>query len=288
MFTRDRRHNLIRSFGAFVLALLGSAPAGAEQFSPPTRMIPSESGQAFDPNVVWGPAAPTGQYSPLPQNAAPVALPPVEGYGAWQEPYTWQILPDGLMYRSYLAGEREPRIGSEWVGDGQMGWIWNIALGGRVALFRYGTEDRLFPQGVEFDLEAAAFPRLQLNAMRDLVAADYRAGGVFATKQGPWETKFAFYHLSSHLGDQYMLENPDVERVNFSRNCLIAGVGYRPIPDVRLYGEVGYAVYIWGDTLPWEFQFGFEYSPARPTGIEGAPFLAINAHSRKRSTLAAG
>ena len=117
-----------------------------------------------------------------------------------------------------LSGRRAGAShGSDWVGDGR----WDGSghrPGGRVALFRYGTEDRLFPQGVEFELEAAAFPRLQLNEMRDLVAADYRAGGVFATKQGPWETKFGFYHLSSHLGDQYMLENPDVERVNFSRN----------------------------------------------------------------------
>ena len=217
-----------------------------------------------------------------------MALPPADDYGRWQEPYSWQLLPDGLMYPSYLAGEREPRIGSEWVHDERLGWIWNIALGARVGLIRYGTEDRLLPQGFQFDLEAAAFPRLQLNEVRDLVAADYRAGGALTSRQGPWETKFAFYHLSSHLGDQFMLMNPDVSRVNFSRNCLVLGLGYRPIPDVRLYGEVGYAVYIWGDTLPWEFQFGVEYTPARPTGRKGRPSWPSTPTCAKRSILAAG
>ena len=52
-----------------------------------------------------------------------MALPPADDYGRWQEPYSWQLLPDGLMYPSYLAGEREPRIGSEWVHDERLGWI---------------------------------------------------------------------------------------------------------------------------------------------------------------------
>ena len=137
-------------------------------------------------------------------------------------------------------------------------------------MLRYGTEDRLLPQGVEFDLEGAAFPELQLNAIRDFVAVDFRVGGVITTRDGPWETKFGFYHVCSHLGDQYMLENPDVGRVNFSRDCVILGVGYHPIPDVRLYGKVAYGVYVWGRSRAVGFQFGVEYAPGLPTGIEGA------------------
>ena len=82
------------------------------------------------------------------------------------------------MYPSYLAGEREPRIGSEWVYDQRMGWIWNIAMGARVGLLHFGNEDKLLPKkGFQFDLEAAAFPRLIFNYERDLVAVDFRAAG---------------------------------------------------------------------------------------------------------------
>jgi len=226
------------------------------------------------------PPQPEAAFSPAAAGAIADAMPP-QGYGPWQGAYTWQLLPDGLMYPSYLAGQREPRLGSEWVHDRRMGWLWNIAMGARVGLLRFGTEDSLLPEGFQFDAEAAAFPRLQLNDDRDLAAVDFRAGAVLTSRQGPWETKFAVYHLSSHLGDQFMLENLGATRVDFSRNALVLGLAYRPIPDVRLYGEAGWAFYDWGDTEPWEFQFGFEFSPARPTGPAGAPFFAINAHLRQ-------
>ena len=45
--------------------------------------------------------------------------------------------------------------------------------------------------------------------------------------------------------------------------------------------EVGWAFNTDGGARPWEFQFGGEYSPASPTGIAGAPFLAANAHLRQ-------
>jgi hypothetical protein len=238
-------------------------------------MVPSDSTVPPQPDAVIAPAGPG-----VIADAAP------QGYGPGS--YTWQLLPDGLMYPAYLAGERESRIGSEWVHDRQMGWIWNIALGAHVGLLRFGTEDALQPEGFQFDLEAAAFPRLIFVYDRDLVAVDFRAGGALTWRSGPWETKFSLYHLSSHLGDQYMLEYPDLGRVNFSRDALVLGLAYRPIPDVRLYGEVGWAFYDWGDTEPWEFQFGIEFSPARPTGPAGAPFLAINAHLRQEVQFGGG
>ncbi len=268
---------ILLPIGCLLAALLPARADAQVQPSPPIMMAPSDA---------TVPAPPENTY-PLPPPVAPGALgpdaPPAPGYGPGYGlgPFDWQLLPDGLMYPSYLAGEREPRIAGEWVYDRRTGWLWDAAVGGRVGLLRYGTENNLLPEGFQFDAEAAAFPRLQLNEVRDLVGVDFRAGAVLTSRSGPWETKFAFYHLCSHLGDQYLLENPGVERVNFSRDALVLGLAYRPIPDVRFYGEVGWAFYCWGDTEPWEFQFGIEYSPARPTGLAGAPFFAINAHLRQ-------
>jgi hypothetical protein len=60
-------------------------------------------------------------------------------------------------------------------------------------------------------------------------------------------------------------------------------LAWRPTPDWRLYGEAGYAVYINGGAEPWEFRFGAEYSPARPTGFWGAPFMAAHGHLREEN-----
>ncbi len=273
-----RYRRILLSVGCLLASLLCVRAGAQMQPSPPIMMMPSDSTVPPPSEAIFVPPGPA---------AAGAAAPP-QGYATSPESYTWQLLPDGLMYPSYLAGEREPRIGSEWVYDQRMGWIWNIAMGARVGLLRFGNEDKLLPEGFQFDLEAAAFPRLIFNYERDLVAVDFRAGGALTWRSGPWETKFSLYHLSSHLGDQYLLENPSVARVNFSRDALVLGLAYRPIPDVRIYGEVGWAFYDWGDTEPWEFQFGFEFSPMRPTGLEGAPFFAINAHLRQEVQFGGG
>jgi hypothetical protein len=196
-------------------------------------------------------------------------------------PWTWQILPEGLIYKSYLAGGREPRISGLWAGTDDGNSVWDITLGGRAGILRYGTQNLSWPEGWQLDVEGAAFPRLTLDSQRDLVAVDCRFGVPLTYRQGPWETKLAYYHLSSHLGDEYLLKHPAVQRINYARDAFVAGVGWRPHSDWRFYGEVGYAVYVSGGAEPWELQFGIEYSPARPATVWGAPFLAVNSRLRQ-------
>ena len=45
------------------------------------------------------------------------------------------------------------------------------------------------------------------------------------------------------------------------------GVAYRPILDLRFYGEANWAFHEDGGSRPWEFQFGIDYSPAQPNGL---------------------
>ena len=45
---------------------------------------------------------------------------------------SWQLTPDGLIYRSYLAGMREPRLAGVWEYDRKLGWMLDAAVGGRV------------------------------------------------------------------------------------------------------------------------------------------------------------
>jgi hypothetical protein len=204
----------------------------------------------------------------------------VPGRLSGDDVWDWQLLPDGLIYRSYLAGFKEPRLHSYWAHDEDLGWIWDIALGGRVGLVRYGNTDNVMPDGWQIDLEGAALPRLDPEVERDLVAVDFRAGLPVTYGIGPNRTKLAYYHLSSHLGDEFLLKNPGVTRRNYSRDVLVLGHSYYVTPDWRLYGEAGWAFYsdVSGE---WEFQFGLDYSPMIFNGFRGSPFAAINAHLRE-------
>ncbi len=127
--------------------------------------------------------------------------------GVWnEEPWDWHILPSGLIFQSYLAGVHESRFASVWNYDREQGWLWDSTLGGRVGLIRYGTAGNYFPQGWQLDIEGAAMPRLELDSgLRDLMSADFRVGSVITYGEGPTQYKIGYYHLSSHLGDEFML-----------------------------------------------------------------------------------
>jgi hypothetical protein len=194
-------------------------------------------------------------------------------------PWTYLWLPDGLIYRSYLAGVKEPRFALVQSHTQGFGRTWDASLGGRVAILRYGTPNPIHPEGYEIDLEGGAEPRLQPKEdSSPLDSCDYRIGLPITYGSGPWQYKTGYSHLSSHLGDEFMLRNPDVERINYVRDSWMLGVGYFCAEDIRLFAEYDYAFVLGGGSEPSELQYGAEYSPAVPGG---APFAAVYVNSRQ-------
>ena len=215
----------------------------------------------------------------------------VRGNDLWApRPWSWHFLPTNLIYTSYLAGPKEPRLATVWYDDTdpdplapaiQNGWLWDMTVGARVSLLRYGTNTVLHPQGFEVQVEGAGFVRLDPQDEVDLRSSDYRFGIPLVYGVGRWQTKLAYYHLSAHMGDEAMLKHPDFTRVNYLRDAMVWGNSYYLFDWMRIYGEVGYAFNRSGGAEPWEFQYGTELIQARPTGPSGAPFLAINGMSRQ-------
>lgn len=201
-------------------------------------------------------------------------------YFAPSEPWFYQSLPDGLIYKSYLAGEKESRLSAHIIQEKDDGWLWDATLGGRIGIFRYGNGDRVRPQGFQFDVEGSAQVRLDIPENVDVRSVDFRGGFLGTYSDGPGAWKFGYYHLSSHLGDEFLLDYPNYPRLNFARDCLILGYSHYFRPEWRLYGEAAWAFYT-DVSQPWEFQFGTEWAPAGPTGPRGAPFAAVNAHLRQ-------
>ena len=213
----------------------------------------------------------------LPEDAPALVHPGVPGGAPWR----FQILPNGLIYRSYLAGVKEPRFASVWNHEEDLGWLWDISLGGRLGALRYGTQDALRPEGWQIDVEGAALLRLSSGEDRDLASCDYRFGVPLTFGRGPFQTKFGYYHLSSHLGDEYMLRHAGFFRDNYVRDSLVLGQSLYLTDDLRVYAEVAWAFYTSGRAKPMEFQFGMDYSPAVNPSIRGAPFFAVGGHIRQ-------
>lgn len=199
------------------------------------------------------------------------------------ESWDWWILPEGLLYKSYIAGEKEPRFSTAFLAEKGGDVLWDTVLGGRVGVVRYGTERGIQPEGVQLDLEGGAFVRLLPEDERDVNAVDFRFGVPLTYREGPFQAKFGYYHISSHLGDEFLLKNPGIDRINYVRDALVLGIGYFPIDSVRLYAETSWAFFTGRESAPWDFQTGLEWSETYPTGIHGAPFFAMNIHLREET-----
>ena len=244
--------------------------------------------------------------------AAPVPLsgppgpPPSQGqtamaFGPSSElPWSWHLMPTGLMYRSYLAGIKEPRIGSAWLTDSQLGprddtrldtdapgKVWDATLGGRVGILRYGTPNAYRPEGFQVDLLGSAQPRLNPYGFSSpVLSIDYTVGIPVTFALGKWQYKTGYNHLSSHFGDEFLINNPSYlsSASTDVRDSIILGVGYFVTDALRVFGEFDYAMGAEDGAKPVEFQFGADFSPAHPGGCPSSPSMPI---CGKRSPTAA-
>jgi uncharacterized protein DUF1207 len=210
--------------------------------------------------------------------------PVIDGESDWVdvEEWTWQWVPSGVIYHSYMAGPHEPRMALVSFYDSQDdGTFWDASLGGRVGFLRYGTADPFRPQGWELDFYGAAIARLDVEHREDLNSCDYVFGFPLTYGVGDWQFKFGYAHLSSHLGDEYARRVPGAlaDRINYVRDALVYGASVYALPFWRQYGEMGWAFNTDGGARPWEFQFGTEL--ARPGSFVSSPFLAVNADVRQ-------
>lgn len=195
--------------------------------------------------------------------------------------YRWEFLPRDPLYPFYLADTKQSRMAGQWLEATDDATLLDSTLGGRFGIFRYveGAPGP-FRRGVQADFEGAAQVRLDMDQEHDVRAVDFRAGVPISVSFGRLQTRFGYYHLSSHLGDEFLLRNPGYPRVNYSRDVLFVGAAYWLDNSTRIYGEMGWAFYS-DVSEPWEFSFGIEEAPRHPTGIRGAPFYAVHGHLRE-------
>ncbi len=91
----------------------------------------------------------------------------------------------------------------------------------------------------------------------ELVNTDFYVGIPLTFATGPWSFRLRGYHISSHLGDEYMIDHPNVVRLNPSIEAMDFFVSYQATEAIRVY--VGPGAVIHSDhTFPWK-PFYIEY-----------------------------
>ncbi|WP_342190181.1 DUF1207 domain-containing protein [Stieleria varia] len=193
----------------------------------------------------------------------------------------WEVLPDGLLWHSYLADPHEPRISMVITQNNNADFFWDATLGGRVGLLRYGTSGALDPKGWQWDLEGAVMTRLDLQHAEDVESMDYRFGTLITKSEGPWAMKFGYFHISSHVGDEFLVRNPTFTRINYVTESMILGASYKPVDAIRLYGEMANAFRASDGARRYQFQTGAEFTPAPNRPGKLMPFAAAHFNFRQ-------
>lgn len=145
----------------------------------------------------------------------------------------------------------------------------------------FGFASGLFGEyGVsQIGLQGAVFAVFNLDSESfDLVNADYWLGVPVSLRRGPFSYLARIYHQSSHLGDEFLIGNPDVPRINLSYEDLEGLMSYE-WNRWRFYGGGGVILNSEPNLDPLHAQAGTEYrrpSPFSNWQLVGAVDLQAN------------
>lgn len=113
----------------------------------------------------------------------------------------------------------------------------------------------------QFGLHAGVFTIWDMaTESNDLINADFVVGFPYTWRRGPWSFMARIFHVSSHLGDEFVLTNKNVERLNLSYEALDGKASYDFARGFRAYGGAGSMFRKYPPTLkPFFAQLGGEW-----------------------------
>ena len=191
------------------------------------------------------------------------------------------LLSAGRTFDAPVADPRWPHFAAKWQeydDDPFLDSAASVALGGTIALLSSSPDLNAPPQW-ELGLQTAVFATFEpLESSQDLFNSDWNFGFYAARRAGDFSGILRLWHQSSHLGDEFLLRNPTVKRVNFTFESLSALGAWEPTDWARLYGGGGWIF----DENPsdfgnWFIQYGLELrSPVLLLGDVARPFAAVD------------
>lgn len=158
--------------------------------------------------------------------------------------YVWgDWLPDEPpLWRQFVADPREVTY--------SVGWRFNddalerntvpVSFGDYFGLYRWHCA---WPYGgdMEFGIEGAVWAVFEpLEESSPLIDADYYVGFPLVYAFDNWQFRLRGYHISTHLGDEFLLNNPGFDRRNPSAEYLDLYGSYYFGEQIRLYAGIGY------------------------------------------------
>ena len=199
--------------------------------------------------------------------------------------------PDVEPFPSLIATPREVQVRASFVyaerpgnlvdGDGYGGRNIEaeVAVGHTLGLLRLddgSSPGRAMTLGIEMGIFSRFFMEV---AQKDLINSDFRIGLPLSIRAGPWESRLTLRHVSSHLGDDYLVRFLDVNVLGgfgqTSKDGFEGIVASRVGESVRLYAGGDWNFHANEQMSQAAARFGGEWEPVQPGEDSGySPFFA--------------
>jgi opacity protein-like surface antigen len=159
-------------------------------------------------------------------------------------------LPHGALFAPLHADPRWPHFSAayrQFRKGLNLDGVFSGNFGETFAIYRNKS---FFDGEWEFGVQAGVFSIFDVSAQSiDLVNADYRVGFLSSYRNGPLSGFLRLLHQSSHLGDEFLLNNPGVNRINLSYEEIDVKLSYDITSWLRIYGGGGYIVHRYPEDL---------------------------------------
>ncbi len=156
---------------------------------------------------------------------------------------TTEVLPSGVIYNSPVADPKWPKFSVGYqrqLKDIYGKNIFSLSFGENLALLRHKRKNMTY----EIGIQAGLFGLMDITkSPTTLINSDYFVGlGLSFVHNKSWQNLLQLSHLSSHLGDELLLNKTAPQRINLSYEALKWLTAYK-IDTFRPYIGVGYLVH---------------------------------------------
>lgn len=193
-----------------------------------------------------------------------------------------------LLFQPLIANPRDPvysvayRWGDKVLAKSQIA----VSMGDIFPIFRWFD---VLSGDLQIDIAACVWANFDMSPLvhphgewAELVTTDYLLSIPLTYAIDRWSFRLRVYHISSHLGDEFMCNKPCVKRVNPSFEAIDFYTSYQVTSGLRIYIGPGIIInsdntyplktFYFGYGLEWRFA-GLRYNYHR---LYGTPFFAID------------
>jgi hypothetical protein len=133
-----------------------------------------------------------------------------------------------------------------------------ISLGAQFPMYRWLN---VLKGDLQLEIECCAFSLFNLfSQSNSLINADYYVGIPLTYAKDNWRGRARIYHISSHIGDEYLLRHSNFHRKNKSFEAVDFSCAYYVLPELYFFGTLG-SIIASDKEMPLKklyFEYGFE------------------------------